>query len=172
MAVLLIVPLISVASDRASCADAVDGTKKTLIEAGEKAEDANGKYRKWKDCKESLISGYDSDGSRCDDTANRLRSADNDLRSELSALDRKYRSVKTECSGFESQGGATAAKSGDDHCDLYRPYLGQMPYPALLNLCTQYMPEEECGKCLGFRPTVSGTSVPPPLTVAPGRRKN
>lgn len=160
----LILPSISFAVDRESCADSLDGIKRTLRDASDKADEAKEKFRAWKSCKDSLNSGDDSDGDRCEDTANRLRSADGDLSSELSNLDRKYRSMKSDCSVADRRVGIIIPDSGDEHCDIYRGSLGQMGYPTLLNLCKQYMPEEECGKCLGFRPTVTGTiTLLPPV---------
>lgn len=170
--VLLWSSLAAMAADRESCADSLDGMKRALRDANDKADESKDKYRAWKSCTDSLSSGYDSDGDRCEDTANRLRSADSDLSSELSTLDRKYRSMKTDCAVADSRAGASVSKSGDEHCDIYRGSLGQMGYPTLLNLCKQYMPEEECGKCLGFRPTVTGTITLLPPVQSPVKRKH
>lgn len=163
-------PLISISADRDGCADALDSTKRALRDASDKADEARDLHQYWKSCQGS--SGSDRDPSRCESETTRMRSADDDLRSELNTLDRKYRAVKSECSGTDTGGSAGAAPSGDDHCDIYRSRLGQFNYPALLGLCKQYMPEEECGKCLGFRPTMSGIVVPPPATATHGKRKN
>ena len=169
---VLIFPLVSSAADRESCADSLDGMKRVLRDANDKADEAKDQHRAWKSCKDSLSSGYDSDGDRCEGKASRLRSADGDLNSELSTLERKYRSVKSDCSAPDRRASASAAKTGDEHCDVYRAYLGQMGYPTLLNLCKQYMPEDECGKCLGFRPTVSGIVVLPPAVQPTVKRSN
>ena len=168
---VLIFPLVSSAADRESCADSLDGMMRVLRDANEKADEAKDQHRAWKSCKDSLSSGYDSDGDRCEGKARRLRSADGDLNSELSTLERKYRSVKSDCSAPDSRVSASAPKTGDEHCDVYRAYLVQMQYPTLLNLCKQYMPEDECGKCLGFRPTGTGIIVLPP-TVQPTVKRN
>lgn len=166
----LICPLVAHAADRDSCADALDATKRVLRDASDKANEAKDLHQTWKSC--TGYSRSDRSGSGCDDDASRMRSADNDLSSELSTLDRKYRAVKSECSVTDTGSAAGARRSGDDHCDIYRSRLGQANYPALLGICKQYMPEEECGKCLGFRPTVPGMIVPRPPTVTPGKRKN
>lgn len=168
----LILPSLSFAADRESCADSLDLIKRSLRDANDKADEAKEKFRVWKSCKDSLSSGYDSAGDRCESAANRLRSADSDLSSELNVLDRKYRSVKSDCASPDSRAGASLPNSGDEHCDVYRAYLGQMGYPTLLNLCKQYMPEDECGKCLSFRPTVPGTTAPLPPVQPPLKRKN
>ncbi len=169
---MLIFPPLAGAADRESCAGSLDGMKRALRDANDKADEAKDQHRAWKACKESLSSGYDSDGDRCEAKASRLRSADGDLNSELSTLDRKYRSVKSDCSAPDSRAGASVPKTGDEHCDVYRAYLGQMGYPTLLNLCKQYMPEDECGKCLGFRPTVTGAATLLPPVQPPLKRKN
>ncbi len=169
--IALLFPLAGHAADRDSCADSLDSMKRALRDANDKADEAKDQHRAWKSCKDSLSSGYDSDGDRCDSKASRLRSADGDLNSELSTLDRKYRSVQSDCSAPESRA-ASVPKTGDEHCDIYRGSLGQMGYPTLLNLCKQYMPEEECGKCLGFRPTVTGTVTPLPLVQPTVKRNN
>ena len=168
---VLIFPLVSSAADRESCADSLDGMKRVLRDANDKADEAKNRYRAWKSCRDSLSAGYDSDGDRCEGTASRLRSADGDLNSELSMLERKYRSMKSDCSAPDSRSGASAPRTGDEHCDVYRAYLGQMQYPTLLNLCKQYMLEEECGKCLGFRPTGTGIVILPPA-VQPNVKRN
>lgn len=119
-------PMVSGAADRDSCADSLDSMKRALRDANDKADEAKDQHRAWKSCKDSLSSGYDSDGDRCEGKASRLRSADGDLNSELSTLDRKYRSVKSDCSAPDSRASASVPKTGDEHCDIYRAYLGQM----------------------------------------------
>lgn len=143
------------ASDFSSCADTLDRLKRVTRDATDAAEDAKSKASSLEYCRQRSSGEYISTDSCFNDKSN-LGSAKRTLSGELDTLSRRYKDAQEACE-IEGPSLSPMQKTGDPYCDVYRRYLGRLPVAELMKICAQKMPEEECNKCMSFRPTVPGT---------------
>lgn len=149
-ALLMTVCVSASAADFSSCSYELDRLRKAARDASDKASDAHSKQGDLESCKR------DQQYNRrdCSSANSYLQSAVNDLSSELDTVSRRIKSVSAECTVGNGSGGGS--QTGDPSCDLYRSYLGRLPFKTIMEYCTPTRGEATCQACLSFKPTVQG----------------
>jgi hypothetical protein len=143
------------AVDLSSCEDSLSRLKRSVSDGEDAANNASSKVEEATRCKDDRF-GYDYKYDQCRGKSDDARNAINDLKSALDDVDYKVKRVSMDC-GYEvgtRNYGATQQDStatGDEHCDVYRGYLGKLPYENLMKICTQYQSADQCKKCFEFK---------------------
>jgi hypothetical protein len=141
-------------ADWSSCADDLDRLRRAARDAADVASEVKSKAEEFENCK-TYPDTHDLLGDRCRSQAYDYQSKLDDLKSELSTVASRVRSVNSSCGtdlpriGRPAVSGPTVPSSGNRLCDLYRSYKDKLPSEVLLKSCTQSMSEADCRKCIG-----------------------
>jgi hypothetical protein len=138
------------AIDLGSCADDLDRLRRAASDATDKANDAKTKQEELQTCKNDSYS-YDRNYDGCRSKASYFQSAAGDLKSELDTIDSRLRSIRSSC-GYDLTMRQRDPSTGDEYCDMIRGYRKRLPYQNLVAICSQSMAEDDCRKCLAFKP--------------------
>lgn len=172
LSVLIAVGLLTVsagiayAQDWSSCADDLDTLRRRSDDASTAAQDANSaksqldrardefeNCRRYPAVYDLFKDGCSNQRSTAESALSAYKSAVGDLESKLDDVDSKVRSVSSSCSSRLSSvlGPPLVVPSGVSNQSLCRSLLrfkGRMEKTSLIELCSKYMPADQCSLCL------------------------